>query len=189
MMAGLYQGFLFLIAIVFNLYLFVLVIRLILAWAQSNYFHPFVQLIVKLTDWLIKPLRRIVPNYGHLETACVVAILGIEMIKFLLLTFLSTGHSSLFGLILLSSADFIKTVLDVFFYAILAQAILSWVQPVAMPFYFFLQQLTAPLMIPLQRKMPMVQGIDFSPLVALILLQLLIIIFVNPLMVWGLMQI
>ena len=92
---------------------------------------------------------------------------------------------NILGLFILSLGDAIKLLLDTFFYAILLHAILSWVQP-GLPINNLLYKFTSPIMNPLRRYIPLVGGIDITPIPALIILQLLIILLVNPLMTLGL---
>lgn len=178
-------GLLFLITTVFNIYLFILTIRILLVWVQADYFNPITQFITKCTDFLVIPLRRFIPNFKRIECSSIVLLLLIEMIKFLLVCSLSFGFPNIFGLFILAIADSIKLFLETFFYAILFQAILSWIQP-GSPINRVLDQFTAPIMNPFRRLIPPIGGIDISPIPALILLQLLIIILVNPLMALGL---
>lgn len=176
---------LFLITTVFDLYLFLLVIRVVLAWSGANYFNPVVQFIVKFTDVIVKPVRRFIPNVRGIEISTILLIFIIEVIKFSLIASLSFGFPNLLGLFVLAFADALKLTLEVFFYAILLQAIISWVQPGA-PINQVLHQFTAPIMRPFQRIVPPVSGVDISPIPAMIVLQLLIIVVVKPLMGIGL---
>lgn len=179
-----HAGLLFLINTLLDLYLFVLVIRIILAYVGSNFFDPVTQFVVKLTDFMVKPLRRILPNFNGIEMAGIVLVLVIEIVKFLLISSLSFGFPHIPGLLILAITDSIKIVIETFFYAILLQAILSWVQPRS-PINRTLYQFTSPIMRPLQRFIPLVGGFDISPIPALIGLQLLIIILVDPLRAIG----
>ncbi|EKD70153.1 MAG: hypothetical protein ACD_46C00619G0008 [uncultured bacterium] len=181
MSASLYDGLLFLINIFFDLYLLVLMIRVLLAWANANYFDPITQFVVKLTDFIVKPVRRIIPNVRGIEVSTLVIILVLEIVKFLCISLLSTGMPSIIGLVLLSIADMFKLLIQCFFYGILLQAILSWVQPHS-PVNFLLYQVTSPVMRPFQRVIPPIGGIDISPIAALIFLQFIIIVLINPLM-------
>ena len=179
------DALLFLINTLFDLYLFILIVRIILVWVKSDYFNPAVQFITKCTNFLIIPLRRFIPNFHRLETATVVLVLVLEMSKFLLISLLSYRTPALLGLILLAAADSLKLIIQTFFYAILLQAILSWVQPRS-SINYLLYQFTSPIMRPIHRLVPPIGGIDISPIPALILLQLLIIVLVNPLMATAL---
>lgn len=181
---NLHAGLLFLINTIFDLYLFVLVLRVLLVWVGANYFDPVTQFVVKLTDVFVKPLRRVIPNVKNIELSTVVLILGIGMLKFLLISLLSLGMPTILALILLSIGNTIKVTLNVLFYAILLQAILSWVQPYA-TVNRLLYQITQPFMKPFKRYIPPVGGFDISPIPALITLQLLIMIVAEPIMMAG----
>ncbi|MBA3661380.1 MAG: YggT family protein [Gammaproteobacteria bacterium] len=174
----------FLINTLFDLYIFILVIRIILVYTGANYFSPLVQFVVKFTNGLVKPMRRVLPNVGRFELATIVIILLLETLKFVLLILLLGRTPVASGLIFLVLGDTIKLIILTFFYAIILQAILSWVQPRS-PINALLAQLTSPLIRPLQRVIPPVAGVDISPIPALIILQLLIILLVNPLMSAG----
>lgn len=174
----------FLIKTLFDIYLTILVIRIILIFTRINYFDPVTQFIVKLTDFIIKPLRRIIPNFRYIELSSLLLLFVLEIIKFSLLALIAFGAINIVGLFLLSIGDMLNTFIQVFFYAILMQAILSWVQPQSF-FNRLLYQFTTPIMRPFQRIVPLVGGVDISPIPALITLQLLNILLVNPLMSAG----
>lgn len=167
---------LFLISTLFDLYILVLVVRLILAFTQANSFNPVVRLIIKLTQRLVSPIRRVIPNIGRLETATLVLIILFEIIKILLLGLVATDVPNLGVIFYYAVFSSIRFILKTFFYAILLQAILSWFQQGNTPATEVLQQITAPVLRPLQRVIPTMNGIDISPIPALIILQLLIIL-------------
>jgi YggT family protein len=171
----LHSVLLFLINTVFDLYLFVVTIRIILVWVKSSYFFPTTQVVLKLTDFFVKPLKKFLPNIGRVETASVVLLLVLEVIKFLFICLLSFGWPHITGLVLLVIGDAFKMFLETFFYAILIQVVISWMQPNS-PIYFIIRQVTSPILQPLQRIIPLVGGMDITPIPALILLQLLIIV-------------
>ncbi len=167
---------LFLISTLFNLYIFILVLRLILALARANYFNPVTQLIIKLTQPLVAPLRRVLPNFRGLEFSTLVLIIFFEILKIILLSLLTIGLPDVMMVFVIAFLDTIKMILNTFFYAILLQALLSWFQPGYSPANQILQQITAPILTPVRRILPPMNGIDFSPIPALILLQVLILL-------------
>lgn len=174
----------FLIRTVFDLYLFVLVTRLILVWVGADFYNPLTQFIVKLTDPLVRPLRKRIPNYRRLETTTLILIFLFEVIKYLLLLAISVSIPNPIGVMIFAFADMLKLILEIFFYGILIQVILSWVQPHS-PLNRVLYQLTSPIMNPIRRIVPPINGIDISPIPALLLLQLLLILIVGPLLALG----
>jgi YggT family protein len=172
---------LFLVNTIFDLYLLVLMARVILAWVHADYFNPLTQIIIKLTQPIVGPLRRVIPNYAGIEFSTLLVIFALEMLKFLFIGMLAFGlPTNVFGLMVLAGADMVKLLLNTFFYAIFLQAILSWIQPGPSPITRTLMQITSPVIRPIQRLMPPVSGFDLSPIPALIILQLLIIVLVNP---------
>jgi YggT family protein len=176
----------FLINSLFDLYIFVLVIRLILVKMRADYFNPLSQFIVKITQPVITPLRRIFPNVAHIELASLVLIFLLEIIKFYLIGLIMTGLPHITGVLILAIADILKTLLNTFFYAILMQIILSWVQPGYSPMGRVLSLITSPIMRPIQRIIPPIGGMDISPIPALLGIQCLIILLVTPLFNMGL---
>lgn len=177
-------GLLFLIDTVFNLYLFLLIIRVILVYIGASYYDPVTQFIVKFTDFAVKPIRRIIPNFRGFELSTIAIILGLELIKFFLISLLSFGFPNLLGLFIIAFFDSIKLVIQTFFYAILLRAIMSWFQP-GSPINQTLVQFTSPIMRPLYRVIPPVGGIDITPIPAIIILQLLLIMVIQPMIQMG----
>ena|SRR3990167_6757664 len=184
-MSGIHDGFIFLVTTIVDLYLFILVIRVVLAFAGANYYDPITQFVVRCTDFIIKPLRRIIPNVRGIEIATVTLIIVLEFIKFTIIAVLSYNAINLLGVLIIALADTLKLFLQTYFFAIFIQAILSWVQP-GSPVNVLLYRVTAPIMRPIQRLVPSIGGMDISPILAMILLQLTIIVIVNPLMAVGL---
>lgn len=184
-MSGIHEGLIFLVSTLFDLYLFILVVRVLLALAGANYYDPITQFVVRCTDFAVKPLRRIIPNFRGIEVATIVLIFALELVKYVLITSLNGSSLAIPGLAIIAAADTLKMFLQTYFYAIILQAILSWVQP-GSPVNMLLYRITAPILRPIQRLVPNVGGIDISPIPAMILLQLTIIMVVNPLMAVGL---
>ena len=176
---------LFLITTLFDLVSFIFILRIVLVWARADYHNPISQFVYKLTQFIIGPLRRVVPNYKNIEFASVIIVIVLAMVKYSLLGLLLFGRAHPAGLVILASADILKSVLNLFFYAILLQAIMSWVQSGYSPILYLLNQITLPLMRPFQRIIPPISGMDITPIPVMILLQLMIIVVVMPLFNLG----
>jgi YggT family protein len=159
-------------------------IRLILAIVFANYFNPVTQVIVKLTNPIINPTRKILPNLGRLETATLLWIFLLEIIKYTIVISLASGLPNILGLVILAVVDSLKLVCQLFFYAIIVQAILSLVQPYS-PATQLLYSFCQPLLRPFQRIIPPVSGLDLSPIPVLILLQFALML-IAPLYSFGL---
>lgn len=179
------NAFLFLINTTVDLYVFMLIARIILVWVHADYYNPMTQFIAKLTDFPVLRIKRIVPNIKDLELASLVLIFLIEIAKFVLVGMIASHFPSFFGLLLLALAETLKLTINVFFYAILLQVILSWFPNTRSEIYNLLAIITAPIMRPMRRFFHPIQGVDISPIPALLGLQLIVILFVDPLYAAG----
>jgi YggT family protein len=165
---------LFLITTIFNLYLTVLVVRLILAWARADYFNPITRFIVQITNPVIKPLRKAIPTYAGIEYSTLLFIILLEIIKNYLVGLFWMGVPAMSVLLIFSIRNTITLILSTFFYSILINAILSWINPGYSPLGQVLGQLSEPILRPLRRFIPPIAGFDITPIPALLILQFLI---------------
>ncbi len=128
------------------------------------------QFTFQLTDWLVRPLRRVMPGVGgydwaSLIGACLIILLAVAANLVLI------GRFSPHLLVLMSLLRFFEWVLYGFMGLIIIEAVFSWVNPHA-PLAPFVRALNDPLLRPLRRVVPLVGNIDLTPLVALVLLQI-----------------
>ncbi len=182
-MAPLQNASSFLIYTLFDLYLFVLILRFIFQYLRVDYYNPVTQFIVKATNPLIVPLRRAIPGMWGIDFATLVAIFILSLIK-LTLIMIVTSHKLPFlpGLILWSLGDITSLIVKLFFYAILTNVIMSWLAPTSRsPVTSILYTLTEPFMRPARRMLPPISGFDLSPIVVMVVLQLVIILLAEPL--------
>jgi YggT family protein len=178
---------LFLIEVSFNLYLYVVVLRLLLQTALIHFANPFAQFAGKYTQPMIGPLQKVFPVFRGIDLAVLMFALGLEMVKFFLLAvFGSHSLPSADGLLLLSVADLLRHFSTFYFYIILFSIILRLVALLRYnTLVFTINQLTQPLLRPMRRIVPIVNGFDLSALVVLVLLQLFEIVVVRYLMDVG----
>lgn len=175
----------FLINTITDLYVFLLIARLILVWVHSDRYNYFMRLIDQLTGKIVVKLKPYLPDSKGIELSTLFLIISIECVKFLLLSLLTLTLPNILGLLVLSIAETFKLTLNVFFYGILLQVILSWLPNGYHDAYAVLAALTAPVMRPIRRMVRPVNGLDISPIPALISLQLIVILVVNPLFSLG----
>jgi YggT family protein len=167
----------FLIRNLCSFFLLNLLLRFYLQMARAPFGHPLAQFVVKLTNFLVLPTRRWVPSVGHYDSATLfLSWLG-AMLMHLLLLLVSPWPVNVLtpvfavGLTLLGVVEVVKLSFYLLFGATLVQAILSWVNPYN-PLAPMLDALTRPLLAPLRRVIPLMGGVDLSPLVLILLLQL-----------------
>ena len=168
----------FLINTVLNLLTMLFLLRFFMQLFKAPFNNPLAYMVISLTDFAVKPVRRIIPSWGKFDLSTLfLALVAQAILQFSLLwlrgfPFSLAGQSAWLGLVGMSFLGVFKTGLDVFFYAILLQVILSWVNPHT-PIASALNSLTKPILAPIQRLLPMTSGIDFSPIVALIFIQMI----------------
>jgi YggT family protein len=141
-------------------------------WVRTDFRNPLAQAISRLTNPVVMPLRRILPSIGRTDTASVVAVVGAEMLKMLLLGLLGGGLAGIGGFVLLAALDIANTTLLLYQFSVFIFVLLSWVSPDGYnPAGRLFGDLTAPLLRPLRRALPELGGLDLSPVAALLLLQ------------------
>jgi len=167
--------FQFVLRIVFILLGTVLILRV---WAHAVRLHPFnpyAQTLLRLSNWLTQPIRRLVPLGRWVDwpalLACHVVALVYLVLSVLVLTGALPSLASMAALLPVALLTVLEWVFNVVLWLTLIQAVLSWVNPMA-PIMPVVQVLTKPLLDPIRRVLPTLAGIDFSPLVLLILAQI-----------------
>ena len=131
--------------------------------------------IIKLTNWAVLPLRRLIPGIRGFDWASLIAALLIQLLLAAILVILAGPVDRQPDAILLMALWFslralLRSILYIFIGALLLQAVLSWINPYS-PIAGPIRQLTRPLLAPIQRVIPPISGIDLSPLVVILLLQ------------------
>ncbi len=141
--------------------------RVSLSARAGNPIGPF---IFALTDWLVVPLRRVIPPIGRLDSASLVAALLIELAQFAIVWLLAGGHGSPLFILLMAVFGVARLALSGLSVLLIVYAVLSWVQTHS-PMMGLLERLVSPLLQPIRRIVPLVGGLDLSPLIVLVLLQ------------------
>lgn len=176
----------FLIHTIFGLYVLAVMLRLLLQWVKADFYNPVSQFVVKVTAPALQPLRRVIPGYAGIDLAAVFLMVMLKLIEWWLVLYLGGINPGLGGVLLLAVADLLGLLLNVFLIAILIQVILSWVSPGAHnPVVGLLYRLNEPLLAPARRLLPPISGMDLSPLLVLIGLQLLKLLLVAPIRDFG----
>lgn len=172
----------FLIDTLFSLYILAVMLRFLLQWIRADFYNPVSQFLVKITHPPLKIMRRFIPAVGRVDSSSLVLALLLQMLanfSILALKGLSIGFVAL---TLLSFTDLVSMLMDIFVYAIFAGALLSWFAPGNYgAVSAILYSLTEPLLSICRRVLPDLGGIDLSPLVALVLLQLAKMMILPPL--------
>lgn len=126
--------------------------------------------VYQLSDWLVKPLRRLLPGFGGVDWACLIGAFLVALTAVAIEFAMSIGFV-IEPILILSVIRVLEWILYGFMGLIIVEVIFSWVNPHA-PLAPFVRALTDPLMRPLRRVIPPIGSIDFSPLVAFLLLRI-----------------
>lgn len=181
------QAALYLIEIIFTLYIWAVLLRFLLARVRADFYNPISQMLVKVTNPVIKPLRRIIPGYLGIDWPSIIFLVFLQGLKIIIIALVSSSHiPAPPGLFVLIIANLLKTVIYLHMFIIFIQIVISWVNPGAYnPITVIMYQLSEPVLKPARRLIPAAGGFDFSPMIAIIVMQLMIILLVSPLMDLG----
>lgn len=176
----------FLVNALFGLYIVAVMLRFLLQLAGAHFYNEIVQILVRITNPVVLPLRRVIPSWGAVDMAAIVAMLLLKTLQLWLNAWILGGHLYFPGILLLALAQLLWTLAVVYIVTIIIQALMSWVAPRGdNPMLPLLYRVNEPLLRPVRRVLPMMGGLDLSPLVVIIALNLAIILLVTPLQQMG----
>lgn len=171
----------FLVETLFGLYILIVMLRFLLQWVRADFYNPVSQFIVKATQPVLGPLRRVVPGVAGVDLAAVVLMFALKFIELWLVMGLLGISPQIAGIAVLCVAELLGLIINVFIFAILIQVIISWVNPgMYNPVMGLLHSLNEPLLAPARRLIPPISGLDLSPIAVIIFLQLISMLGVAP---------
>lgn len=177
----------FLIKALFDLYIFVMLLRFLLQLKSANPHNPITRFIIQATRPLVMPLQKLLPCVGRVNLSVIFWLLVLEALKLLLITVVGMDKMPQpLGLVLWGFGSLLGKVINIYFFAILIQVILSWVQPSRYhPALEVLYIITGPILRPFQRVVPVLGGFDISPIFAMLTVQVLNILLAQPMIAYG----
>jgi YggT family protein len=137
--------------------------------------NPMGRFVFALTDWLVLPLRRVIPALGRWDVASLAGAFLIQLAQFLILWALTGMAAGLLSVVVLAAFGLVRMAISGLTGLVIVYAVLSWVQTRSMV-SDLLERLVMPVLIPIRRIVPLVGGVDLSPLVLLLLLQIAAIV-------------
>ncbi|WP_114416818.1 YggT family protein [Marinospirillum perlucidum] len=162
---GMGMGMASFIQLLFHLATFVVVLRFLLHLSKADYFNPITQGIVKATNPVVRPLQTVLRPYRRLDLASLVLAILIKSLGIFLALQLMGELAGIGSILIGGVAGVIKTILDLYFFALIISIILSWVAPqAAHPGALLVYQITEPLLAPVRRLIPSLGGLDLSPI-------------------------
>jgi YggT family protein len=180
-MNALNEIFVYLVQTFLSLYLVAMLLRFLLQLVRADFYNPISQFLVKITNPLVVPLRKLIPGFAGMDMASLVLALALQLAGIVVL--LMMHGLALPGIVLLllwSVLGVIGLLVNIYFFALLAMIILSWVAPGSRhPAIYLLHQITEPVMAPVRKLLPPMGGLDFSPILVFILINIIQIVLRN----------
>ena len=164
----------FLIHVLFTMYIYAVIVRMLLGLTRADFYNPFSQFILTVTNPVLIPLRKFIPSISGFDTAAIVLILVLKFVELVLRSFLIGKQVLLSSLILPTILGVLHQVLNVYIFAIIILVIISWVSPQmhgqSNPITPILRSITEPLIRPARKLIPPVGIFDLSTFVVILAL-------------------
>ena len=161
-------------------YLTVVLLRFLLQLARADFYNPISQFAVKATNPLLRPLRRFIPGWGGIDGAALVLAVIIQAITFfLILVALNSGIPAINPLTLLSWSilNVLDLIVKIYFWSVIAVVVVSWIAPQSNhPAIQLVAQITEPVMRPVRNVMPSLGGLDLSPIIVFLILNVISVV-------------
>lgn len=165
---------LYLIQTATGIYLLIMLLRFILQLVLADFYNPISQFLVRATNPLVLPLRRLLPARGRFDPASLILAILIQWLGIIALLWMSGAALPAVSLMLAwSVVGVLSLLVKIYFFALLGMIILSWIAPGASnPAVYLMYQITEPVMAPFRSVLPAMGGLDFSPILVFILINI-----------------
>jgi len=172
------SALIYLVQTLFGLYQAVLLLRLLMQMTRADFRNPLARGIVQITDPVILPLRKLLPPAGKVDTASIVAILVVSLLKLAVIQLLLIGVMPGLGWFVRAMfIDVLRMVLQTYFFSVLLYGLLSFVaQGNYNPIQALLASICEPVLSPIRQRIPPLGGLDLTPLWVLIAIQALLLL-------------
>jgi YggT family protein len=167
----------YLISTLFGLYIIIVLLRFLLQLVRADFYNPLSQFIVKATSPILNPMRRFIPGLFGVDFASLLLAYVLQYIENLLLFAIRDISVNPVFLLWHSIGSLLTLFLYIYFFAILIQVIISWVNPGTYnPATALIHHITEPVLRPARKIIPPFSGFDLSPILVFIILNLLIMV-------------
>ncbi len=161
-----------LLGTVFSLVIGILWVRFLLQLVKADFYNPIAQWIVKVTAPILNPLHKVLPPVKGWSLGALGLIFLLQMVSMTLIAVLS-GQGTLSPLTLVIGGTFqlLYMVTEFYFWLLIISVVLSWISPGYSPFGALIAQLAEPVLAPFRKILPPMGGLDLSPIVAFLAIQ------------------
>lgn len=168
----------YLVDTVFVFFVLLLLARFHFQWLRVPFRNPVGEFVLATTSWLVMPTRRVIPSLAGLDLATLLLAFALQCLAIWIKAAIVGVEPALAAVLGIAALDLLRYSLYILVFAILVQVLFSWINPYA-PMAPVFNAMTAPFLRPLRRFIPPLGGVDLTPLVLLILIQILLIVLAN----------
>ena len=178
------EALIYLLNFAFDAYIMILVLRVWLQAVRADFYNPFSQFVVKATNPIVVPFRRLVPGFAGLDMATILVAFVIACLKYFALAAIQGQAIDATSVLFIGLLFLIKQTGTLLFMIMLVMALMSWVVQSQSPAQMVFHQLTEPFLRPIRRILPDMGGIDLSVIVAFLILNVINILIGNIIPIW-----
>jgi len=164
----------FLVDTVVSFIVLLLLARFYFQWLRVPFRNPFGEFLLATTSWMVVPARRVIPGLAGLDLATLLLAWLIQGLGLWVQVLIGGADPGPATLAAVAAVDLVRLSLYVLVFAVLVQVVFSWINPQA-PLAWIFVSLTQPFLRPLRRVVPPIGNIDLTPLLLLVVLQVLLI--------------
>ncbi|MFD2230862.1 YggT family protein [Alkalimarinus sediminis] len=162
------------INLVFGLYLLVVLLRFLFQLVRADFYNPISQFVLKATNPLLMPIRKVVPSIGSIDTSSLVLALAVQLLGALLTLLIVGAGIDPLMLVVWSLCLIVNLILQIYFFGLIITVIVSWIAPQSQnPAIALIHQLLAPVTNPIRKMLPDMGGIDISPIFVFFIIMVL----------------
>lgn len=177
----------YLLRFAFDAIVTILILRVWLQAVKADFYNPLCQFIVKVSNPIVVPFRRIIPGFGGLDVATLLIAYIAAAAKFIVIGLINGADVNILATAYLGLIYIIKHTGFLLFIIMLVMALMSWVVQGYNPTSMVFHQLTDPFLRPIRKIVPAIGGLDLSILVAFLLLNVINIILSGSVPYWAMM--
>ena len=163
----------FLVDAVASFFVFVLLARFHFQWLRVPFRNPVGEFVLATTSFMVLPVRRVIPGVAGLDLATLLLAWLLQGTSLWLQTEIVGAEAGAMALAAIAAVDLLRYSIYILVFAVIVQAVLSWVNPYT-PVAPAFDTITRPFLRPLRRFVPPLGGVDLTPLILLVILQVLL---------------
>ena len=177
----------YLLRFAFDALLMVLVLRVWLQLVKADFYNPFSQFIVKVSNPLVVPVRRVIPGLGGIDLATLLLAYIVATLKWIVIPLINNSAIDIPSAMFIGALYLLKQSGFLLFIIMLVMAVMSWVVQGYNPTQMIFHQLTEPFLRPIRRIIPNIGGLDLSVLIAFLLLNVINILIGGAIPYWRML--